>query len=111
MSRARQCKRADCPGPFAAGRSHASAPADGGRKLKTERLPVVAGVAVPLVLCAPAPAGFVGIIGVNKHAIIGGQPATVFNVFAVCDRPGQDRFLSSTSAQRRSAPATRIRRR
>ena len=57
--------------------------------MKARTLSFLAGVATPLILTTPAPAGFVGIKVVGKDNPFG---LIVCNVYAEFDRPGEDLF-------------------
>ncbi len=57
--------------------------------MKVRTLSVLAGVSAPLILAGPSEAGFVGIQVVGKPNPFG---FLVVNVYAIFDRPGQDRM-------------------
>ncbi len=59
--------------------------------MKTKTLSILAGVGVPLILIGAAEAGFVGIKTVGKPNPYKSFGLLVVNVYAVFDRPGEDR--------------------
>ncbi len=62
--------------------------------MKFSALSILAGAGVPLILSGTAGAGFVGITSSSKLGTYKGQTVCACNIFALFDRPGQDRFLS-----------------
>ena len=66
--------------------------------MRTKTLPVLAGVALPMIIVGPAYAGFLGLTTVVKEVPAGTpnvEGALVVNVFATFNRPGSDLFISA----------------